>query len=242
MPLFATLRDDGLYNVECKRGHRACTVVQNPLFELLADSAALALRDEYYREAVVSFTASLEAFWGFYVRVVALHLGAQHEMLEQFRKDTKLSERRVGAMYFAHLALTKTRYVGDPEKRRTFRNHVVHDGTFPTPEEALDYAAYVYETISDGLEQLKRLAQESMERVIAIEVGRGRQTLRDRGVQEAISTTFVGTLLSHGYAHPRRLFADVFREWSELNAWDLCDEYAIYESLAQGPDVEGKGD
>ncbi len=63
-----------------------------------------------------------------------------------------------------------------------------------------------------------------------------------RPVQEAVSTTFVGTLLSHGYADPRRLFADVFREWSDLNAWDLCDEYATYESLAQGPEVEGKGD
>jgi hypothetical protein len=62
---FADLRDDGLYDVECARGHRACMVLQNPRYELLMDSAALALRDDYYREAVVSFAASLEAFWGF---------------------------------------------------------------------------------------------------------------------------------------------------------------------------------
>ena len=225
-PLFVDLRDDGLYDVECGLGHRACTVLQNPRYELLLDSAALALRDDYHREAVVSFTAALEAFWGFYTRIVARHLGAPAETLEQFRKDSKLSERQIGAMYFAHLVLTNSRYEGDPEARRTFRNRVVHDGLFPTRQEAFDYAAYVYETIGDGLEQVRRLAGKSTDLEMAFDVWRGHNALRARGIRTAISTSTIMTILSHAHAGPRRPFAEAFRDWSDWNVWDTNKHFA----------------
>jgi hypothetical protein len=176
----ADLCDDGTYDVQCRNGHRVLTVLQNQRFELLVDSGALALRDDYYREAVATFAAALEAFWGFYVRVVARHLNAPTDTIEQLRKDVRLSECRLGAMHLAHLLLVGRNYKGDDDKRRKFRNKVVHDGVFPSREKATDYARYVYDTILDGVAELRRLAPAASQREIGIEVGRGQMALREK--------------------------------------------------------------
>lgn len=53
------LRDDGLYQITCSRGHVTVTAIQEQKFEILFDLGAMALLDGYTREAVSSIAASL---------------------------------------------------------------------------------------------------------------------------------------------------------------------------------------
>ncbi len=69
------IRDDGIYEATCPEGHKTYTLLQQLLFEVLFDIGAYAITDGYYREAVSSFTASLERFYEFYVKVISLKYG-----------------------------------------------------------------------------------------------------------------------------------------------------------------------
>jgi hypothetical protein len=66
------IRDDGLYESTCNKGHTTLTVIQEQKFEVLFDFGAMALIDGYPREAVTSIAASLERFYEFYVTVTCL--------------------------------------------------------------------------------------------------------------------------------------------------------------------------
>jgi hypothetical protein len=227
-PVVAELRDDGRYDLTCTNGHKTLAALSNPRFELLADSAALALCDGYFREAVVSFTAALEDFWGFYVRAVALKFGAPFETLDRLRRDVKLSERRLGAMHLAHLLLTNTRYEGDDgkmnvgsQKRREFRNTVVHDGRFATEAEALDYGQYVYEAVIDGLEELRQHAAGTIEAQVSNEASGqlSRQASEAApGSTDALQLHQIETLISHAVGS-RTSFADALDAWGKRNEW-----------------------
>ena len=267
--------DDGTCDVQAACGHRIAAVVQNSRFELLFDSAALALRDDYYREAVASFAAAVEAFWGFYVRVAARQLGVDDETVTRLRKDAKLSERRRGAMQLAHLMLTASAHgpgdapplpenasayePGDAQPRpelawandpagprspTSFRNEVVHEGAFPTRDQAMYYGGWVYDVIVAGIDQLKRLAPEAATREIAMEVGRGHAALRDRGVNASAQTFWVGTLLPYDREGPRLAFGEALQRWGDLNAWDItrrADRY-MREAADAKDDEENEGD
>src|SRR6266852_7038801 len=69
------VRDDARYEVVCLRGHRSIVLLQEQKFEVLFELGANAILDRYYREAVMSFTASLEQFYEFAIYVLCLHRG-----------------------------------------------------------------------------------------------------------------------------------------------------------------------
>lgn len=58
-------RDDGRYETTCRNGHKSVVLLQEQKFELLFEIGAYAIQDGYYREAVSSFTSSLERFTNF---------------------------------------------------------------------------------------------------------------------------------------------------------------------------------
>ena len=51
------LMNDGVYTVQCPKGHTGNVVLKNLHFELLFDLGINAIGDGYYREAVASITA-----------------------------------------------------------------------------------------------------------------------------------------------------------------------------------------
>ena len=233
---FVDLQDDGAYDVRCVYGHRIRAVVQNSRFELLMDSAVLALKDEYYREAVLSFAAALEAFWGFYIRVVARHSDAPLEEIPHLSKDLRMSERRAGAMYLAHLLLVHRRYERYPEARSNFRNKVVHEGVFPSREEAMDYGTCVYDAVVDGIGQLKSNAREAADREIAIALAPAHSKLRDPSSKWSAATHWVKTFLPFEDEASPRSFDEAFRQWSELNVWDITSTLAREKRTVEDQD------
>ena len=72
------LRDDGVYDVTCSEGHRQIASVQGPRFQTLFEVAVNAILDGYYREAILSFSGSLERFLDYYVEIIALKKMAFH--------------------------------------------------------------------------------------------------------------------------------------------------------------------
>lgn len=54
--------DTSVYNLTCDNGHKTVSIVTNPKYEILVELALDAIVDGYYREAVTTFQAALEAW------------------------------------------------------------------------------------------------------------------------------------------------------------------------------------
>ena len=104
--------DSSVHDVTCKRcGARYCVLVRKQKFEVLFDLGTRALMDGYVREAVASFSASLERFMEFYVRSFALERAAGTEtdfavaagaLDGTWRHVTSQSERQLGMFALAY--------------------------------------------------------------------------------------------------------------------------------------------
>jgi hypothetical protein len=155
---FASLefRDDGRYEICCSRGHKSVTVLQQQKFEILFDIGAYAILDGYYREAVSSFTSSLERFYEFCIKVLCKKRRMHADVaLKAWKQVSNQSERQLGAFLFLWAsefgevpALLSSDDVG-------FRNNVIHKGKIPTKEESLKYGNIVLAIIRPKIAQLK---------------------------------------------------------------------------------------
>ena len=88
--------DDGKYEVVCPKGHKSITLLQQQKFELLFDIGAYAIVDGYYREAVSSFTSSLERCYEFGER-------GEDEMTRKNFKRLSLAKDAAHASVSMHL-------------------------------------------------------------------------------------------------------------------------------------------
>lgn len=155
---FASLefRDDGRYEVFCSRGHKSVTVLQQQKFEILFDIGANAILDGYYREAVSSFTSSLERFYEFCLKVLCKKRGIETDVFATaWKQVSNQSERQLGAFLF----LWASEFGEVPQLLSSndagFRNGVIHKGKIPTKEEALEYGKAVLAIIRPKILQLK---------------------------------------------------------------------------------------
>lgn len=138
----------GVYTFECGEGHVHEIVLSQMRFEVLAETAMQAIADGYYRDAVSSFAASLERVFEFYVKVVSLAAGLDGLVYDQtWKLVAKQSERQLG-MY---LALYQLENKDVPPmlspKHVSFRNRVIHEGYFPTVDEAIDFGQAVVDLV-----------------------------------------------------------------------------------------------
>ena len=102
---FLEWRDDGRYDVTCPKGHRSGIILQEQPFELRYDIGAFAIQDGYYREAVSSFSSSLERFYDFFVKVICIERNINEEQYQiAWKQVSKQSERQVGAFIFLYLS------------------------------------------------------------------------------------------------------------------------------------------
>lgn len=161
------LADDGIYEVKCGKGHVSNVILDNVKFELLFEMGLNALADGYTREAVSSFTSSLERFYEFYWRVAMCHLDVPMADIDKAWKPlSKMSERQLGAYVTASLLLTKAKpNLLNPNKQVPFRNNVIHNGYVPKNQEAIDYGDSVMSLIKEGLVDLRALDSEALDTV-----------------------------------------------------------------------------
>jgi len=131
-PAFLDIRNDGLYEFTCTKGHKSVLAVQEQKFEILYEIGANAILDGYYREAVSSFSASLERFYEFYVKVICLVRDiAEVSIEETWEKVSQQSQRQLGAFICSYLIEKKCPPKILSNKWQKFRNNVILLGTDP---------------------------------------------------------------------------------------------------------------
>jgi hypothetical protein len=188
------IADEPTYEVECGRGHRSFVLLQQQRFEVLFQIGAYAIVDGYFREAVSSFTASLERFYEFFIRAALIENGVPSDATrDAWKAVSRQSERQLGAFIFLHLRETKTAPPMLSNKDVEFRNEVVHQGRIPSRHQAIEYGERVLAVVRP----LVRLAQERFpsgtERLILEHL----QTARTKvGPEFAVAISSIGTILS----------------------------------------------
>jgi hypothetical protein len=149
--------NDGVFKTICPRGHETTTVLQQLRYETLFEIGAHAIIDGYYREAVTSFSSSLERFYEFCVQVLMAANKVPDDLVSEVWKTkvSKFSERQLGAFIF----LWTNAFKKVPEtlsiNKTKFRNEVVHQGKIPTKEQAINYGKETYTLVINATHQLR---------------------------------------------------------------------------------------
>ena len=157
------LMNDGVYTVQCPKGHTGNVVLKNLHFELLFDLGINAIGDGYYREAVASITASLERYYEFFVKTVWHAQGVPFEIVDKNWKEMSNQSERQLVAYIVSYSYS----FGDVAPLMTnsmtkFRNSVIHKGEFPTREKTIEYAGAVLKLIDESLLHLQSKHQEAV--------------------------------------------------------------------------------
>lgn len=146
-PLVITYYDDLVAEAICSRGHRNTFVLQDQKFEVLMESGVNALESGFTLEAVASFSAALERFHEFCMRVWYGDRQMGLDIWEPiFKPMRNQSERQLGAFMMLYALRLREVYIPD-NKRAQFRNEVIHKGEIPTQEQAWTFCEAVYSEI-----------------------------------------------------------------------------------------------
>lgn len=150
------ISDSGYYEFECINGHQSKFIVQEQLFELLFEIGISAIYDGYYREAISSFTSSLERFYEYYVKLMMYkNVVDEKEIEATWKKVSNQSERQLGAFIFLYLAETRTMPTLLSDSNVQFRNTIIHKGKIPTRNQSIEYGQAILDHINPILNDLK---------------------------------------------------------------------------------------
>lgn len=165
------LDNDNIHKFVCPQGHRTFTQLQEQKFQILFDLASMALNDGYTKEAVSSYSSSLERFLEYYILVTSLHNSVS---LDDFTKTWKQmanqSERQLGAYFI--LRLQEGKPTNWDENKASFRNKVVHKGYIPSSEEAIEYGQYVLSFIRSTLKELNETSKDFLNKATLIHLSK----------------------------------------------------------------------
>ena len=160
-------REDGRYEMKCLKGHTSITFLQQQKFEILFDIGAHAIIDGYYREAISSFTSSLERFYEFFIKVVCISKGiSESKVAEAWKEVSNQSERQLGVFIFLHLLELGCKPILLNSNKIKFRNGVIHKGMIPSEAQALEYG----QTILDVIRPLLKILKENYSEAISTAV------------------------------------------------------------------------
>lgn len=158
------VRDDGCYMATCLSGHRTVTVLQQHKFEVLFEIGAHAILDGYYREAVSSFTSSLERFYEYTIRIFLEKSSGSDDLFQAAWKNvSNMSERQLGAFIFLWANHFKETPLLLPTGLITFRNEVIHKGKIPSREEALKYGDAVLDVLRPKIKKINETLPEQVQ-------------------------------------------------------------------------------
>jgi hypothetical protein len=165
--LLLEFNEDNSYIIECSKGHKSESRLQNQKFELLFDMGAMALNDGYSKECVSTLASSLERFIEFVIKFVCTKHSIEVEnYIKMWKQMSNQSERQLGAFY-----ALQTIEFGYPKfsldnNKVTFRNKVVHKGYIPSKQEALEFGQYVLDFIVKCSKELKLIDEKSFDKAL----------------------------------------------------------------------------
>lgn len=165
------IQDDGIYRFQCPRGHERYMEVQQERFQILFEIGFHAITDTYYREAVSSFTAALERFYEFCIRVYIIRIvkmsGAEltfESFDSAWKQLAKMSERQIGAYIMLHISLVGAAPNLQSSDVRAFRNRVIHEGIYSTRADTIAYGDGVLKLLRVGIDILRLRFGDELEK------------------------------------------------------------------------------
>jgi hypothetical protein len=162
-----SLEDNGIYWIRCKEGHDSRIYVGEMKFQVLFQIGLHAIVDSYTREAVVSFTAALERFYEFYLRVISNKKDIPADALTKSWKAVESqSERQLGAYLFTYLIEHGELAPRLNDTSVKLRNQVVHKGHIPSEKAAIEYGQEIADLIIPVLNRLKADYNDALRREI----------------------------------------------------------------------------
>jgi len=226
--------DDGIVLIECSAGHKTALVMQSQKFEMLLDSGAMALLEGFTLEACASFSAALERFYEFSLRVASFGFKIRDEVYDaMFSEMARQSERQLGAFMLLHALEFGSAY--KPKRSITeFRNATIHKGVIPTVEEAHKFCSEVYETIYILFGMVRVKYTDSIHSVVREELGK-RQAKVPNNMR--VSTSAGGNLFCIPREPNPSSFSDAlesFRKHREKLKAAIPEMMALRRALQQG--------
>jgi len=229
--IVADYYDDGVAYATCSAGHTTAQLVQSPKFEILLEAGAIALLEGFTLEAVADFSAALERFYEFAVRVGCVARSLSPELYaSMFKEMSKQSERQLGAFMLLYAIEFGEAYKPNT-KMGEFRNSAIHKGRIPPVEEATRYAAYVYETILSLYRRLRDKHSDHMMAVVVRDLGERRMKVPP-GIQVATnSTTFFFTDAQADSPPEFSKALEAFKEARQMIAGAIPQMQALHDQL-----------
>lgn len=161
------IRDDHLYKITCPNGHESVTLLTVQRYEMLFEIGAYAVVDGYYREAISSFTSSLERYYEFFIKtILTAQCKATAEVEKSWKNVSNQSERQLGGYIFTHLlafGVTPSQVENSLVK---LRNEVIHKGKIPSRDEAIKYGEHILSLIREGIKKLRHFHQDAVTEMI----------------------------------------------------------------------------
>ena len=187
-------RDDSRYEFTCSHNHKTVAILQEQKFEVLFEIGAFAIKDGYYREAVSSFSSSLERFYEFVATILLLK---QKIDIITIKKAWKLvssqSERQLGAYIFLYLSEFGEAPVLLNQKRITFRNAVIHKGKIPNKDEAINYGQSILDICRPIIAILKESYKDEITKAVLYHL---RESRTEDDNDKSIGTIGMPSILS----------------------------------------------
>jgi len=203
----------------CPKGHKSVTILQQQKFEVLFDIGAYAIVDGYYREAVSSFTSSLERFYEFFVKAVLFAKGIEENTFAQtWKVVASASERQLGAFVFLYLIEFLKPPILLARRKVEFRNNVIHRGTIPTRQEALDYGQAVLDVVRPILRQVKEKYQTGVKKIVSQHLKECRSGQDAQGPVATMAITTILSLIVATPGHDKRSLVEALaglRKWGD---------------------------
>jgi hypothetical protein len=167
------IREDGLYTGKCPHGHDLLLATQTLPHEMLFEIALNAIYDGYNREAVSSFTASMERFFEFAIKVIAAKRAVTPDAFaDAWKQVSKQSERQIGVYVFLYLLDFGVRPIILSHKMTELRNDVIHKGKLPDRKEALTFGNAVHQIIQEAVRQLRSTHLDQVNAVLGQHVAK----------------------------------------------------------------------
>lgn len=234
-PIIADYYDGAVAIVECSRRHKSAFILQGQKFEILFESGASALLEGYTIEAASSFSAALERFYEFCVRVFRAKDGLDEtEFNATFRQMSHQSERQLGAFMYLYLQNFGKSY-RVKNKLVEFRNKVVHKGYIPAKEETENYGANIFDEIHGIYKLLKdNLAEHVMKAIVAEMNDRGRNLPPDMPRSTVWQASFFDVEKDNAKVSFREALAS-YKERQEKLTAALPEMEALSKSITGDP-------
>lgn len=201
-----TISDNGIYEFKCPRGHESVTTLSAERFEILFEIGANAVIDGYYREAVSSFTSSLERFYEYFISISSIkNKVSEDKFNDAWKHISNQSERQNGAFVFTWLLETGSPPSQLSSKWREFRNAVIHKGKIPTEVEAINFGEEILRLLHEGIDLVISKYDEYRAEIM----GRAaRDFPHEKYKGHVIGGMGIATIASLTYRGPRKTFQE----------------------------------